>query len=145
MFSCETHLLTFANDLFRAADLGFNIKCIFLNFAKAFHSASHELHLFKLSKLNIDSNVPNWIQDFLSNQTQHVTANDYSSALSSVTSVVPQGSMLGPLLFLVYINDLPHTIVFSSVKLFADDCRLSQRKKSSDLLNIKKDLNQFLL
>lgn len=122
-FSCETQLVSFTNDLMVAIDAGLIVDCIFLDFAKAFDSVSHDLLLLKLSKLNIDPNILGWIKCFLSNRSQYVSVNGHDSSTTPVTSGVPQGSVLGPLLFLVYINDLPSQIV-SSIKLFADDCVL---------------------
>lgn len=120
-FSCETQLISFTHELFAALDNASHVDCIFLDFSKAFDLVSHQLLCLKLSKLNIDPNILAWIESFLSNRTQFVVANDFKSSSSPVTSGVPQGSVLGPLLFLIYINDLPNSIN-SSIKLFADDC-----------------------
>lgn len=95
--------------------------CIFLDFAKAFDKVCHKLLLYKLNQLNLDTNILKWIECFLSNRTQFVTANGHNSPLRSITSGVPQGSVLGPLLFLIYINDLPSSLS-SNIHLFADDC-----------------------
>lgn len=142
--SCETQLLSFTNDLFVNTDQGFDTDCIFLDFAKAFDTVSHDLLLLKLSKLSIDPNVLSWIKDFLSNRTQYVTANDCLSPSCAVTSGVPQGSVLGPLLFLIYINDLPDCITFSTIKLFADDCVLYLKISTpADILKLQTDLNNL--
>lgn len=111
------------NDLFLASDTGSIIDCIFLDFQKAFNTVSHRLLQLKLSMLTIGTNILEWIRCFLSNRIQHVTANGHNSHNFSVASGVPQGSVLGALLFLIYINDLP-TRVSSTVRLFADDCVL---------------------
>lgn len=68
MFSCETQLLTFTNDLLANADLGIETDIIFIDFAKAFDSVSHDLLIFKLSKLNIDPTIFEWIKDFFFNR-----------------------------------------------------------------------------
>lgn len=75
----------------------------------------------KLSLLNLDAHVVQWIKEFLTNRSQFVVVNNHSSKPLPVTSGVPQGSVLGPLLFLVYINDLPQH-VSCPIRMFADDC-----------------------
>lgn len=141
-FSCETQLVSFTHDLFAALDSGLIIDCIFLDFSKAFDLVSHQLLCFKLSKLNIDRNILRWIEYFLANRTQFVTTNNNNSQESPVTSGVPQGSVLGPLLFLVYINDLPNNIL-SSIKLFADDCVIYRNAcTNTDANFLQQDLNE---
>lgn len=139
-FSCETQLLSFTHNLHSILDRGSQADCVFLDFSKAFDKVSHQLLLFKLSKLNIDLNVLQWIQHFLSHRSQFVSVNGSNSHLTPVNSGVPQGSVLGPLLFLIYINDL-HAIISSSVCLFADDCVIYREiSTDSDTALLQSDL-----
>lgn len=119
--SCKTQLTAFTNDLISVLDQCCHIDCIFIDFAKAFDTVSHELLLYKLSKLNIDSALLRWIQCFLSNRHQYITANNHDSPISPITYGLPQESVLGPLLFLIYINDLSSSIT-SKIRLFTNDC-----------------------
>lgn len=140
-FSCETQLITFTNNLHEYIDSGFFVDCIFLDFAKAFDKVNHSLLLHKLNALNMDPQVLDWIREFLSCRVQYVTANGSDSPLAPVGSGVPQGSVLGPLLFLIYINDLTANIS-SQACLFADDCVIYQKiANASDVTSLQNDLN----
>lgn len=140
-FSCETQLLSFTHDLHTYLDSGFPIDCVFLDFCKAFDKVNHLLLLYKLSVLNIDPAIVNWIRAFLLSRFQFVATNDSVSDMAPVESGVPQGSVLGPLLFLIYINDLPNNIS-SQICLFADDCVVYRRiTTTSDVANLQSDLN----
>ena len=94
----------------------------FLDISKAFGKVWHEGLLFKLEHIGISGNL-SLLKSFLSNRFQRVVLNGQCSSWSSVLAGVPQGSILGPLLFLIYINDLPENLQ-STVKLFADDTSL---------------------
>jgi len=93
---------------------------IFLDFSKAFDNVSHERLLLKLEHIGIRGCLLNWICSFLIGREQHVIIDDCSSDWITVTSGVPQGSILGPLLFIIHINDIGNSLT-SSTKLFADD------------------------
>ena len=98
---------------------------ILLDFAKAFDKVPHKRLLSKLSSYGITSNTHNWITSFLSNRKQRVSVNGALSDITDVTSGVPQGSVLGPILFLLYINDINENIQ-SSIRLFADDKHITE-------------------
>lgn len=139
-FSCETQLASFVHDLHVNLDSNIQTDVIFLDFAKAFDKVPHRRLIFKLSQLNLDPSILNWIINFLTHRQQFVTTNQASSSLAEVTSGVPQGSVLGPLLFLIYINDLPLSIS-SHVRLFADDCVIYHKiTNPSDHVLLQDDL-----
>ena len=124
--SCETQLCSTLNDIMSAIEDKNTVHALVLDFSKAFDKVPHSLLIEKLSAIpNIDSYLIDWIHNFLLQRTQHVVLNGTKSAAKHVSSGVPQGSVLGPILFLIYINDLPDSIT-SSVSLFADDTFLFQ-------------------
>ena len=92
-----------------------------LDFAKAFDKVPHERLLEKIHYYRIRHHTHRWLRNFLTFRTQRVTCEDSMSSTSKVLSGVPQGTVLGPLLFLMYINDLPD-LLKSQTRLFADDC-----------------------
>lgn len=124
-------------------DAGPQTDSIFIDFAKAFDRVAHCRLIAKLSCLNIDSLTVSWIRNFLSFRKQYTVVDNYTSSISDVTSGVPQGSVLGPLLFLIYINDLPSEIT-SSIRLFADDCVIYRQICSpSDHVALQRDLDRI--
>lgn len=140
-YSCETQLSCFVHDLQSNLDVNVRTDTIFLDFSKAFDSVNHSRLLYKLSKLNIDSLVLTWIDRYLCDRSQATMVNGCLSSFVSVRSGVPQGSVLGPLLFLIFINDLSNC-VSSSFRLFADDCVIYRSiSSSSDSVALQRDLN----
>ena len=111
-----------------------------MDFAKAFDKVLHQRLLCNLKFYGIKDQTLNWISAFLSNRTQTVVLDGESSDIAPVTSVVPQGTVLGPVLFLVYINDLPEYL--KSSQLFADDSIIYKTIKSQkDCDNLQEDLD----
>ena len=100
-----------------------NVDVVYLDFAKAFDTVPHSRMMYKLYSYGIRGKVWSWIEDYMCNRKQCVIVNGTRSSYVNVTSGVPQGSVLGPLLFLIYIIDLPD-VVFNLVKLFTDDTKL---------------------
>ena len=109
----------------------------FIDFSKAFDTVSHDGLLSKLKHYGIDKNIWQWISNFLKNRKQCVVVDGISSSPVDVDSGVPQGTVLGPILFLLHINDLP-SIVSSKVRLFADDCLIyKQIKNNNDQIELQ--------
>ena len=94
-----------------------------MDFRKAFDSVPHQRLMLKLQAHGTEKTALNWIGAFLKNRTQQVNVNGSVSEEAEVTSGIPQGSVLGPLLFVIYINDLPQH-VSNEVRIFADDTKL---------------------
>lgn len=118
--SCETQLSGLVNDLAMILDRKGRADLCIMDFSKAFDMVPHQRLLTKIDHLGIRGNTKAWIKSFLTLRQQNVIIDGQSSTSSPVTSGVPQGTVLGPLLFLSYINDLPDC-VSSNVRLFADD------------------------
>ena len=104
--SCESQLLLTTTDLAKAIDSKLQAYVGILDFSKAFDKVSHSKLVYKLEFYGITGNILNWIKSFLCNRTQSVIVEGSYSILCSVTSGVPQGSVLGLALFLIYINDI---------------------------------------
>ena len=97
---------------------------LFIDLHKAFNTVNHHIRLKKMEHYGIRETGLNWFTSYLSNRKQFVSVNGHSSSLCEVSCGVPQGSVLGPLLFLIYINDLPNSSKFFSFFLFADDTNI---------------------
>ena len=142
-FSCETQLLTTMHDLFSSFDTGTQTDMAVLDFSKAFDTVPDSKLLTKLSHYGIGGTILEWLNKFLTGRTMKVVLDGKMSREIPVDSGVPQGTVLGPLLFLCHINDLP-TSVKSQVRLFADDCLLYRKIQTfNDHILLQKDLTQL--
>ena len=118
--SCTNQLLSIAHEILSAFDDGHEVRGVFLDISRAFDRVGHECLLFKLQQYGISGELITLIKYFLSCRKQRVVLNGQYSSWADVKAVVPQGAILGPSRFLIYINDLPNGLN-SNVKLFAVD------------------------
>ena len=132
--STTNQLLYLLDEIHQAFDSpkSFEVRAVFLDISKAFDKVWHNELIFKLEQNGISGNLLKLFQNYLSNRKQRVVLNGSYSDYSSVQSGVPQGSVLGPLLFLIYTNDLEINIK-SNVKFFADDTMLFSIVKNPEI------------
>ena len=142
--SCINQLLSITHEIYKSSDDGLNVRGVFLDISKAFDKVWHKGLLYKLKQNSISGNLLDTITDSLKCRKQRVALNGQFSSWTSIEAGVPQGSILGPLLFLICINDLSDDLM-SNVKLFADvtslfsvghDVNTSSTNLSNDLRKI---------
>jgi ribonuclease P/MRP protein subunit RPP40 len=128
----------------RMFDAGLPWDSIYTDFSKAFDSVPHQRLLTKIHSYGIRGKLYKWIESFLSNRCQRVVLGDEKSEWKPVKSGIPQGSVLGPILFTIFINDMPEEIK-SNIKLFADDTKIFRAVESlEDTEIIQNDINSLL-
>ena len=139
--SCESQLIITIDQLAKNTASGNQVDIILIDFEKAFDKVPHSRLLYKLQFYGIRGRTNAWIKSFLSNRKQQVVLEGTKSDKDDVLSGVPQVTVLGPLLFLTYINDMPsHTE--SDVRLFADDSLLYREiRNTNDSIQLQEDLN----
>ena len=139
--SCINQLISITHEIYKSFDDGYEVRGVFLDISKAFDKVWHQGFHYKLRRNGISGEILNTLTHFLDNRTQRVILNDQYSLWDKVEAGVPLGSILGPLLFLIYINDLFENLA-SNPKLFADDNAVFSVVKNLDASNI--DLNNNL-
>jgi len=141
--SCMSNLLAFLDRISHCVENGDNVDVIYLDFAKAFDKVPHHRLKLKLRAHGISGKILNWIQEWLFNRKQRVCLRGYTSSWQLVLSGIPQGSVLGPLLFLIYINDIDKGILNWLLK-FADDTKVfGVVNNSGDSQRLQQDLSKL--
>ena len=141
--SCQTNLIETLDDWTSELDEGRVVDAIYLDFEKAFDSVPHKRLIMKLNRHGLSGKLLNWVQSFLTDRRQQVVVGKGVSGWCKVTSGVPQGSVLGPVLFIIYVNDLPGQTV-SKMKMFADDAKLYRPISSPvDSQTLQQDLKKL--
>ena len=121
--SCINQLQAITHEIYKFFDACLDVRAVFLDISKAFENDWHQGLLYKLKQNGISGNLLETLTDFLKDRKQRVVLNGQNSSWANVEAGIPQGSILGSLLFLIYINDLPDNLS-TNVKLFADDTSL---------------------
>ena len=142
--SCLTNMLCFLEEITKWIDVGSPVDIIYLDFQKAFDKVPHQRLLLKLKAHGIGDSITDWIEQWLTDRRQRVVVDGEISNWKSVLSGVPQGSVLGPILFLIYINDLDDSIT-SNVLKFADDTKLFRKVNTDgDKQHLQNDLDRLV-
>ena len=141
---CMTNLLLAMENWTESIELGFPIDVIYTDFAKAFDSVPHKRLLVKLESIGINEEILLWIKAFLTGRKHRVSVEGELSNWVHSKSGIPQGSVLGPILFVIFINDMPHVIT-NCCKLFADDAKLYRTiRTENDISSLQKDIDSLI-
>uniref|UniRef100_A0A0X3PTK8 Reverse transcriptase domain-containing protein n=1 Tax=Schistocephalus solidus TaxID=70667 RepID=A0A0X3PTK8_SCHSO len=141
--SCLTNLLTSMESWTKSLEMGLSVDAVYIDFSKAFDRVPHKRLIFKLRQMGVTGNLLKWLADFLTDRRQRVCIGDTKSHWETVHSGVPQGSVLGPILFLIYVNDCLDCLTCEKV-MFADDLKLwNSIEKPEDARKLQQNLDRL--
>ena len=141
--STSLQLLNMLDTITDAVDSNGQVDIIYMDFQKAFDQVPHMRLIEKVKSHGIHGCILNWIQDFLNGRSQQVIVNGCTSSWAPVTSGIPQGSVLGPILFVLYVNDIPNC-TSSDTYLFADDTKVLRKITcDQDSIKLQQDLDEL--
>ena len=139
--SCLSQLLEHYDKILKILENGENVDCVYLDFAKCFDKIDIGLLCHKLKRNNVNSKLGTWLHNFLVNRYQHIIVDTEISSSSNVISGIPQGTVLGPVLALIFLSDLDDGIE-NTASMFADDTRITAAiNDEADVENMQKDLD----
>lgn len=142
--STSTNLVSFTNYAVDTIESGAQLDVIYTDFSKAFDRISHKLLLRKLSDIGVHSSLLKWIQSYLEDRRQFVKIGDFVSYTFDVRSGVPQGSHLGPLFFIIFVNDIVKIFEYAACEMYADDLKVFMPIRTiDDALKLQTDLDRL--
>ena len=142
LHSTLTALLETSNNWCVNVDKSLLNGVIFIDLKNAFDTIDHEIILQKLTKYGVDQDALKWFKSYLTNRLQRCNVNNHLSSATPLNCGVPQGSIIGPLLFLIYINELPNCLSLGSPRMYADDTNVTFA--ASDMLGLETQINTEL-
>lgn len=143
--SLESNLILYTEDLLGSFEEKVQVDAVYTDFSKAFDKISHNLLLGRLADVGINGSLLRWVESYIKNRSQFVSVQGYSSESFVATSGVPQGSHLGPLLFIIYLNNIRTCFQHSKFLLYADDLKVYLQINSiTDCQNLQEDLNRLV-
>ena len=130
-----SQLLENQDQILTALENGENLDSVYLDFSKAFDKCDHGILLHKMKRLKIKGKLGRWIKSFLTERQQVILVNKVKSKFSKLVSGIPQGSVLGPILFLIYINDIGQDLTANTL-VYVDDTKVNQKVTSEQDIEI---------
>ena len=142
--SCLSQLIQHYDYILEQICSGNSVDVVYLDYSKAFDVVDHNILLRKLKRIGISGKIGHWIHNYITNRSQKVSINGKFSRNEPVGSGVPQGSVLGPILFLIMISDIDKNVITSNISSFADDTKISHViKLRQDCEDLQASLNQI--
>jgi hypothetical protein len=134
-------LIEIMDNIYSWLEEGYYVAGIYFDLSKAFDTVDHSILLHKLYYNGVRGTAFNWFKDYLSNRKQYTCVGNVNSSLSDIVCGVPQGSVLGPLLFLLYINDIANASSITKPRIFADDTYLFVRVRDKNFMQLNTSCN----